>query len=1444
MRGIVRQSVAAPRANQGRPGEWTEVRRRRRKSLRQEDGAHDRQRQSRGFHYRLRSISNSRYPYENDDQVWNENRALDHFNHGRNRSRCSTVQREFRQQGQVQFHARSSSGFRLSRRRSLSAQGRRQQDYYDGRRVSEFREDHRKVFNGCSNVGRREEKNYVYGHGKEKGEHGNGKILDADQRYVSFYFTNFPPQISIFYLRKGFEVCGILEDVFVARKRNRLGESYGFVKFSNVRDIAKTTKALNAVWFGHYRVIASVANFERNDPGANRRPEKEKAGKSKRTEDALTKDGTQMPNKQAMQAGGEVRTKSAGSKLQNGGIIVSELGPGILDSVRVGDIVVKLGPRQEQVSSIDGQKKGEGQSSNGTNMHTDIVKEQDTRVLLRNYQTMKDDVQWARNGVVATVINGEAIPVVQSRIIDVGFNDLVIIPIGANKVFVRSMAGVDAMTTVSNAKEFFKLIFSNWMRWEKDALPYRRGAWVRLYGVPLHAWNRVLVDGANVEIKIVEEWGYAMGEDTCLFEEENETEESPSEYEERNADMEVCRNVDTLVDKIVDGHEEEEDGAFQVHSNEVLSDKPVDILFVEGEKGGEVGHDQFTGNLGPLGEAGERDLRTGDTPQQLDTQERPLLNNNLGKSGSGAENQRRSNPATSRGLGVWSGYKIGTMGKQEGLGGLEKRKEVRKLVVDLSPFILCLQETKLQTCDDILSCEHVLWCHGRFTKNGEEFFVANVYTPCEDGAKQGLWVSLSARIQSLGRRRICVCGDFNAVKHIDERRSSRGGFCFLDHIPFSRFIEDNNLIDLPLSGHKFTWFKGSGLSISRLDRFLLSGEWCLAWPSCNQVARMRGLCDHCSLVLSTNEEDWGPRPSRMLKCWCDVPGCNLFVRDKWNSLQVEGWGDFVLKEKFKMIKAALRDWHLTHVQNLPSRIESLKTWLSTLDLKGEEVVLSDEEIAELHGVTFDLHSLSQMNASISWQQSRALWLNEGDANSKYFHSILASRRRKNALSFIKVDDVTLEGVTPIRQAVFLHFASHFKATNVERPGVDNLRFKSYKSPGPDSIYFGFIKDFWAELRGDVMRFISEFHRNGKLTKGINSTFIALIPKIDSPQRLNDFWPISLVGSLYKILAKVLANRLRLVIGSIISESQTAFVKDRQILDGILIANEVVDEARKSKKDLMLFKVDFEKAYDSMDWGYLDKVMGRMSFPTLWRKWIKECVCTATASVLVNGSPTDEFPLERGLRQGDPLSPFLFLLAAEGLHVLMEAVVDRHLFEGYRIGERDPVSVSHLLFADDTLLLGVKSWANVRALRAVLVLFETMSGLKVNFSKSMLVGVNIPDSYLGEAASALCCKVGKIPFLYLGLPIGGDPRRLSFWDPMLARLQNRLSGRLFELEETKSWQWQPDPAEGYTVPLKVSIFAWRLLCDRLPTKTNLVTRGILSPAAHSCVSGCGAAESAH
>jgi hypothetical protein len=226
---------------------------------------------------------------------------------------------------------------------------------------------------------------------------------------------------------------------------------------------------------------------------------------------------------------------------------------------------------------------------------------------------------------------------------------------------------------------------------------------------------------------------------------------------------------------------------------------------------------------------------------------------------------------------------------------------------------------------------------------------------------------------------------------------------------------------------------------------------------------------------------------------------------------------------------------------------------------------------ELHDLSATLHSLVRVDNSMNWQKSRMKWLKEGDANSKFFHGCMNGRRRQNAISMVSVDGVNIDGVHNIREAVFQHFCNHFKTVGAHRPGVGALQFRklsfaegglltkpfslaevkqavwecdSFKSPGPDGISFGFIKEFWDLLQHDFLRFMVEFHRNGKLTKGINSTFIALIPKVTSPQRLNDFRPISLVGCIYKVLAKVLANRLREVVGSVVSESQSAFVKGK------------------------------------------------------------------------------------------------------------------------------------------------------------------------------------------------------------------------------------------------------------------------------------------------------------
>src|ERR1044072_1885735 len=236
--------------------------------------------------------------------------------------------------------------------------------------------------------------------------------------------------------------------------------------------------------------------------------------------------------------------------------------------------------------------------------------------------------------------------------------------------------------------------------------------------------------------------------------------------------------------------------------------------------------------------------------------------------------------------------------------------------------------------------------------------------------------------------------------------------------------------------------------------------------------------------------------------------------------------------------------------------------------------------------------LSNHNESILWQRSRCKWVMEGDRNTKYFHACINKRRGRNQLSGVKIGDVWVEDPIRVKEGVASFFESRYKESCRDRPTLDGVPFRSLreedkvlldkkfdleeireavwvcegnKSPGPDGFNFTFIKRFWDLLKGDIWRVLNEFYEHGRLSKGVNSSFIALIPKVESPIGLNDFRPISLVGCICKIIAKVLAARLRNVMHYLIEENQSAFVGGRLLLDGVVVGNKVVDDAKKRKK---------------------------------------------------------------------------------------------------------------------------------------------------------------------------------------------------------------------------------------------------------------------------------------
>lgn len=254
-------------------------------------------------------------------------------------------------------------------------------------------------------------------------------------------------------------------------------------------------------------------------------------------------------------------------------------------------------------------------------------------------------------------------------------------------------------------------------------------------------------------------------------------------------------------------------------------------------------------------------------------------------------------------------------------------------------------------------------------------------------------------------------------------------------------------------------------------------------------------------------------------------------------------------------------------------------------------------------------------------------------------------------------------------------------------------------------------------------------------------FTTLIPKCSDPVDFSDYRLISLIGCVYKILSKMLADRLAMVIHKVVSPSQTGFIAGRQILDGVLIANELIKLAKYNGSKMLLFKVDFEKAFDSVNWDFLVDIMVQMGFGFKWCNRIRNCLSSASVSILINGSPSNELQMKRGLRQGDPLSPFLFLLVAKALQVTMVDACNKGIFKGFSLGNND-LCIPLLQYADDALFFGDWSFSNIKALARILKCFQDASGLRVNFSKSKLYGVGVPLIEVEHMSQSIFCRHGS------------------------------------------------------------------------------------------------------
>ncbi|KAK7245383.1 hypothetical protein RIF29_40223 [Crotalaria pallida] len=443
--------------------------------------------------------------------------------------------------------------------------------------------------------------------------------------------------------------------------------------------------------------------------------------------------------------------------------------------------------------------------------------------------------------------------------------------------------------------------------------------------------------------------------------------------------------------------------------------------------------------------------------------------------------------------------------------------------------------------------------------------------------------------------------------------------------------------------------------------------------------------------------------------------------------------------------------------------------------------------------------------SLWFQKSRKEWIQGGDRNTRYYHSRTISRRRKNRI-FALHDDVGDWCYDDMlnRNRVISFFKNLYYEDMIDRPELicsisyptNNHDFSSLllqvspeeikralfamgptKAPGEDGIPAIFYKHNWQILQQNFTEFIKLARQNAEAIRAINSTLVVLIPKVDAPQNASHFRPIALCNVVYKCNTKIIANRLKPFMNDWISPQQVGFIPGRNIQDNIIIAQELIHSMKrmKRKKSFMTIKFDLEKAYDRLSWGFIRKCLSELNLPACLINLIMNCIITSSFKLLWNGEKTDSFLPSRGVRQGDPLSPFLFVICMDKLsHMITEAVNERK-WKPIKAGRHGPL-ISHLMFADDLLVFEEASTEQLGRIMDCLEQFGLSSGHKINETKtSIFFSSNVDRSVANDIVNRSGFKWNKGIGSYLGSIDHGNRRKKECFKPLVDKLKNKLAG---------------------------------------------------------------------
>ncbi|WVZ54295.1 hypothetical protein U9M48_005117 [Paspalum notatum var. saurae] len=492
----------------------------------------------------------------------------------------------------------------------------------------------------------------------------------------------------------------------------------------------------------------------------------------------------------------------------------------------------------------------------------------------------------------------------------------------------------------------------------------------------------------------------------------------------------------------------------------------------------------------------------------------------------------------------------------------------------------------------------------------------------------------------------------------------------------------------------------------------------------------------------------------------------------------------------KKVLGDLWKWDKEVLGELERRIKNAKRELERIGRRS----ISQDQVNREYVLRFKLERL-QDQLHVYWKQrAHTAWLTKGDRNTKFFHAYASERRRRNHIKKLKDDSGgEVQGrhlkqfIANQYQNLFLSLAGgheDFVIDRVQRRVTQEMNesllapfsgeevwkalesIGDLKAPGPDGMPAVFYKQFWNLIGEKVKKEVLEVLNGGNMPQGWNNTIIVLIPKTKQPERLKDLRPISLCNILYKLVSKVLTNRLKNILPDVVSPSQSAFVPGRMITDNVLLAYELthhlLNTRRKGSDGFAAIKLDMSKAYDRVEWPFLEKIMRKLGFHERWVNLTMKCVSTVSYRIKVNGEYTESFFPQKGLRQGDPLSPYLFILCAEGLSALLLHAEVEGRMQGIKVCSGAP-TVNHLFFADDSLILMKAREADAQVLKQILEAYELASGQVINKDKSSILFSPNTTSHIKQSfRSVFSINQEAMNERYLGLPVAvGRSRKKAF-----------------------------------------------------------------------------------